>query len=117
MPRRKKTSLPVRIRERLRNLYGDLSAGNKRKLYRVAGTAAAVLILYAFMAGDTGLWRIARLHFEKDRLESQNHQLLVRLIDAEMTKKRLKNDPRYLEYIARTRHLLSRPGEIIYRFK
>jgi len=117
MPRRKKKSLPVRIRERLSEFYGDLSTGNRRKLYRVAGTAAAVLILYAFLAGDTGLWRIAKLHVEQNRLETENHELLVKLIDAEMIKKRLKNDRRYLEYIARTRHLLSRPGEIIYRFK
>ncbi len=53
----------------------------------------------------------------QQELKKENQQLLVKLIDADITKNRLRNDWNYIEYIARTKHLLSRPGEVIYRFK
>jgi cell division protein FtsB len=53
----------------------------------------------------------------KHQLKKENHLLLVKLVDAELTQRRLETDLNYIEYIARTKHFLSRPGEVIYRFR
>lgn len=49
--------------------------------------------------------------------QKENRRLLVRLVDTELTRNRLLNDMNYIEYIARTKHFFSRPGEVIYRIK
>jgi cell division protein FtsB len=84
---------------------------------RLILAAAGLLFAYSIFSGATGFVQIAKLHLEKSRLEQDNQELLARLVDFEITRKRLQDDQLFIEYIARTRHFLSRPGEIIYRFK
>jgi len=76
-----------------------------------------LFLIYAFFSGPYGFIRIAKLHIQKRDLVRENNRLLVELVDAELIQKRLKNDMNYIEYIARTRHYYSRPGEVIYRLK
>jgi cell division protein FtsB len=89
----------------------------RRILFRLLVVLVLVFLGYAFFGGTNGFIHIAKLQMKKKELARENQELLVKLIDADITRSRLKNDLNYIEYIARTRHLLSRPGEVIYRFK
>lgn len=114
-----KTGIFADIQNRLSELFpgSKLNLKLKGKLSHLILAAAGLLLLYSFFSGATGFVRIGKLHIEKSRLEKENHRLLAELVDTEITKKRLQSDLKYIEHIARTRHYLSRPGEVIYRFK
>ncbi len=105
------------IRQRIFDKFDNSARNNRRRLYRLVLAAFAVFLFVTLFIGDTGLIHIAQLHIEKKALKKENHQLLVKLIDADLIRNRLKNDPHFIEHIARTRHYMSRPGEVIYRFK
>jgi len=107
------------IKNSLVELYPDLKKKVKPYMNRphLILAAAGILFIYSFLSGAAGFIRIAELRFERSRLQKENQQLLAELVDCEITKKRLQNDDLFIEYIARTRHYLSRPGETIYRFK
>ncbi len=76
-----------------------------------------VFVVYSFLAGPYGLFRIMRLEDSKKELTAENRRLLVQIIDADMTRKRLTDDPHYIEYVARTRYLLARPNETVIRLQ
>ncbi len=117
MPRSLSKKTLKNIRKNLTRRISETNLGTRRKLFRIAAVFVVVFLAYSFLGGNTGFIRIAKLHIEKHRLTEENHNLMVELIDAEMTSSRLQNDLDYIEFIARTRHLLSRSGEIIYRIK
>lgn len=119
MPRygKKDKNLIGQIRRRIFQKFDNRAVNDRRRLIRYGLLALALIMFVSLFIGDTGFIRIGNLHLEKYQLEKANHQLLIELIDADMTRDRLKNDPRFIEYIARTRHFMSRPGEVIYRFK
>jgi len=116
---RQKKKLLTRIKNRISELFPGtkLSAKLRGRRPHLILAVAGLLLIYSFFTGTTGFIRIAKLHLEKNQLEKENRKLLARLVDVEITKKRLQNDPKYIEFIARTRHFLSRRGETIYRFK
>jgi len=105
------------LKETVSSLYKKADSGIRQRLPRIALLGAALLLLYGFFGSATGFIKIARMHLEKERLKEENQELLVKLVDAEITKKRLQSDMKFIEHIARTRHFMSRPGEVIYRFK
>jgi cell division protein FtsB len=117
MRRGKKKSLLTPIRQNLVKRLSNTDIRFRRKMLRGLLIFIGLFLIYSFFSGTYGFVRIAKLHLHNNRLEKENHQLLVKLIDADLTQKRLQNDLNYIEYIARTRHHLSRPGEVIYRFK
>ena len=114
-----KNKLLDNIRGKIAELFPGLKISNKLKKRRphIILAITGLVLIYSFFTGATGFVRIAKLHLEKNQLEQDNKKLLAKLVDVEITKKRLQNDPQYIEFIARTRHFLSRPGETIYRFK
>lgn len=116
---RQKKKLLDKIKGRISELFPGVKLSNKLRGRRphLILAFAGLLLIYSCFTGATGFVRIAKLHLEKNQLEKENQKLLVKLVDIEITKKRLQNDPKYIEFIARTRHFLSRPGETIYRFK
>ncbi len=116
---RHKKKLFDKLKNKISELFPGLKFNNKLKGRRphIILAITGLLLIYSFFTGATGFVRIAKLHLEKNQLEKDNQKLLAQLVDIEITKKRLRNDPQYLEFIARTRHFLSRPGETIYRFK
>jgi len=116
---RQKKKLLAKSKDKISELFPGLKLSNKLRGRRphIILAITGIVLIYSFFSGATGFVRIAKLHLEKNRLEKENHQLLAKLVDVEITKKRLKDDPQYIEFIARTRHFLSRPGETIYRFK
>ncbi|SYZ72112.1 hypothetical protein TRIP_C20227 [Candidatus Zixiibacteriota bacterium] len=126
MPRRKRKSLfSLFRRDKNRpsdrgDLLSRLSNSDqkfRRILFRVTAVMVIIFMGYAFFSGTFGFIHIAKLRAHKQDLIDENQRLLVKLIDADIARDRLQHDWYYIEYIARTKHLLSRPGEVIYRFK
>ena len=84
---------------------------------RVVG-AALVLLLFVALAvyGWHGVVRLQQMHEQLQSLERENVALrreaerLVQVID------RLRNDPAYLERIAREERGMVRPGETVLKF-
>lgn len=102
------------------NLMSRLSntgARARRIILMLLVIVIGAFMFYSFFSGSYGFARIVDLNVQKGKLIEENHQLLVKLINADITRYRLLNDTSYIEYIARTRHFLSREGEVIYRFK
>ncbi len=85
----------------------------RRSAVKWSALLFSVFVIYSFLAGPYGLFRIVRLQDKKAELITENRMLLVGIIDADMTRSRLTNDPHYIEYVARTRYLLARPGETL----
>jgi cell division protein FtsB len=117
MKRGKKKSLLEPIRLNLVEKLSNTDARLRRKVLRGLIIFVGLFLIYSFFSGTFGFIRIAKLHIEKNHLQQENKQLLVKLVTAEMIRKRLQDDMNYIEYIARTRHHLSRKGEVIYRLK
>jgi len=113
----KKKSLLSPIKQNLIKRLSNTEARFRRKMLRILVVVLVLFLAYSFFSGDYGFIRMIRLKAEKRHLTQENHRLLVNLVDIELTKKRLLYDKEFIEYIARTRHLYSHPGEVIYRFK
>jgi len=117
MPRKKKKSLIQPIKQNIAKRLSNTDIRIRRKALLGLVVFVGVFLLYSFFSGSYGFVHIAQLHAKKSHLEKENHQLLAQLVDAELISKRLLSDMDYIEYIARTRHYFSRPGEVIYRLK
>lgn len=119
MPNRKpkNKSLFTPLAQNLKKSLSNTDVRHRRTALRVLVIVIGIFLAYSFFSGPTGFIRIAKLHIQKRQLTRQNHELLVNLVDAEYTAKRLKSDMKFIEYIARTRHYFAKPGEVIYRLK
>ena len=80
----------------------------QRRWLMVAG-ALAVLFLPGFLHLQQLQERRRELHIEIERLRTQNAQMKLEM-------KLLKEDPLYIEQVARKKLGVAREGEIIYRF-
>ena len=89
----------------------------RRSIVRLSAFAFVGFVIYSFLAGPYGFFRLNRLESRRDQLIEENRRLLVDIVDADITRRRLKYDAHYQEYIARTRYLLARPGETVIRIK
>jgi cell division protein FtsB len=118
MPRRvkKQPSLFAPAGNLIKRL-SNTDAQLRRKITRYGLLTIAVLLLYSFMSGTYGIPRIIRLELERKALVRANHDLLIELIDADRVRDMLRNDPHYIEYIARTRYYMAYPNETIYRYR
>lgn len=114
---RKKTSFLDPIKQNLKARLSNTDVRVRRKVLRVLIIVVGIFMLYSSFAGPYGFVRIAKLHLQKHQLTNRNHELLVNLVDAELTCRRLQYDMKYIEHIARTRHFFARPNEVIYRLK
>ncbi len=121
MPRKKskksKKSLLEPLRQNVAKRLSNTDIRIRRKVLLGLVVFVGLFLLYSFFSGSYGFVRIAQLHARQHRLKKENRRLLVRLVDTELTRNRLLNDMNYIEYIARTKHFFSRPGEVIYRIK
>jgi len=114
---KKKKSLIAPIKQNLVDRLSNAGARHRRYLVRGLVVFVAVFLVWSFFSGDFGFIRIAKEHLKAHNLEKENQEILIKLVDSEQRIERLKTDYQYIEYIARTRHYLSRPGEVIYRFR
>lgn len=81
---------------------------------RIPVLTVAVLILYLFVSGQLGLWRLLSLWQLRGDLRAQQTELTVDVVDLEMRRQRLESDDSYIEEVARTEYHMSRPDEIVY---
>lgn len=108
------------LRPLVANLTQKLARSDSRLRRNVVRFSAFLFlgfVVYSFMAGSYGLFRISRLESRKVQLINQNRLLLARIVDSDYNRRRLKKDSHFIEYIARTRYHLSRPGEIVVRIQ
>jgi len=115
--KKNRKSLIEPIRQNIAKRLSNTDIRVRRKALLGLVVFVGLFLLYSFFSGSYGFVHIAQLHAKQNHLEKENHQLLAYLVDAEITKKRLLSDMNYIEYIARTKHYFSRPGEVIYRLK
>lgn len=118
MPRRikKKPSLLAPAGNLIRRL-SDTDKRLRRRVLTYSLWIVGVLFVYGLLFGTYSLPRIIKLHFKEQSLVEANRQLTVDLIDAVRQRKMLRDDPDYIEYIARTRYFMVRPDETVYRFR
>ncbi|MBD3401886.1 hypothetical protein GF420_03245 [candidate division GN15 bacterium] len=118
MPRRKKTKPTIfqPAGQFFKRLSGA-DARTRKKYVRWGLYFAALLFLYGTMVGTYSIPRIVRLQLEKQALIEANRQELITLIDAERVRDRLRDDPQFIELIARTQYHMIYPGETIYRYR
>jgi len=73
-----------------------------------------VLLLYIFIGGDYGLYRIYHLRRRTRELEAENAKLLEehkRLVEE---RRKLEGDLGYIEKLAREKYGMIKKGEIVY---
>lgn len=91
--------------------------GFKRKGIRLGVGLVIVYLIYLFCAGDYGLLRIRRLHDQRDALQAEYREIVAEAVDYSYYLRRIRNDPQFVEWLARTRYGFSRPGDVIYHLK
>jgi cell division protein FtsB len=91
--------------------------GFKRKSIQLAIYFCALYLVYLFCAGDYGLFRIYRLNQERHDLNENFRAIVAEAADYSYRLRRLKSDPHYVEWLARSRYGFSRPEETIYHLK
>ena len=118
MPRRvrPKTSLLSPAGSLLKRL-SDANIRLRRRIVHCSMWVIGLFFLYTLMSGTYGIPRIVRLKMEKEALIEDNRRRLVELVDSVREREMLKNDPAYIEQIARSRYYMARPNETIYRYR
>jgi len=91
--------------------------GFKRKSVRLGIGLAVLYLIYLFCAGDYGLIRIHRLTDQREELQAEYYSMVAQAVDYSYSLRRLKTDPHFVEWLARTRYGFSRPEETIYHLK
>lgn len=76
-----------------------------------------VLIGYLFVSTQIGLWRSWSLWRLRDNLDEQRLALSAQVIDLDTRKRLLLTDTLFIERVARSEYLLSRPDETIYEIE
>lgn len=119
--------MPRKIRRKKSNLLapaGSLikklsNADNRlrRRILHISLWALAGLFTVSLMFGTYSIPRIIKLELKKEALVETNRRLLVDLVDADRVRSLLRNDPVYIEEIARTRYYMVRPDETIFRYR
>ncbi len=118
MPRRikKKQSLLAPAGNLIKRL-SNTRARSRRKAVRYGLWAVGLFLVYSAMSGTYGIPRIIRLELKRSNLVESNRELTAELIDSDRIRDMLKNDPAYIEKIARTRYHMAYPNETLYRYR
>ncbi len=119
MPRRirKKQSFLVSLADNFRRRIEKTDMRLRRRVTRVGFWLISLLFLYSLISGTYGLPRIIKLELERRSLIEANRHLSADLVLADRTKQLLRSDSTFIEYIARTKYRMVKPGEIIYRYR
>jgi cell division protein FtsB len=118
MPRRirKKTSILAPAGNLLRKL-SDTDTRLRRRILKASLWVLGLAFAYSLMFGTYSIPRIARLTLQKRSLIETNRELTAQLVDADRMRDLLKSDREYIEYVARTKYFMVRPGETIFRYR
>jgi cell division protein FtsB len=85
-------------------------------MIRVSLWVVGLWFAYSLAFGTYSLPRIVRLELKKSHLIEANRRQTIELIDAVRTRRLLREDPDYIEQIARTRYFMVKPDETVYRY-
>lgn len=88
----------------------------KIRLIRITALLAALALAWLVFAPRSGLWSLLRQHSRLVELERKAVELEQDNKELEKEISRLKNDPSYLEEVARREHGLLKKNEYIYDF-
>lgn len=88
----------------------------KRNFWLFIGSLLALWMVYVFIAGDYGLLKVISLKRHEIRLRNELLRLRARKEVLLAETKRLKNDKKTIERIAREELGMIRQGEIRYQF-
>jgi cell division protein FtsB len=118
MPRRisKKPSILSPAGNLIRKL-SDTDIRLRRRVLKGSLWVLGLLFAYSLMFGTYSVPRISRLTLQKRSLIETNRELTAQLVDADRMRDLLKSDREYIEYIARTKYFMVRPGETIFRYR
>jgi cell division protein FtsB len=114
--KKNKTSILAPAGNLIRRL-SDTNVQVRRRLVRYSLWCIGLFLLYSFMSGTYGIPRIIRLELEKRALIEDNRLTAVALVDADRVRTMLRSDKTFIEYVARTRYHLTKPDEIVYRYR
>lgn len=92
----------------------SVSNGHKILLSLVALVLFNILLVIIF--GDRGLVEMSRLKEEKEQLLKDNRELAEKNLSLHREIERLKNDPAYIEHVARQELGMIGRDEVIVRF-
>jgi cell division protein FtsB len=73
-------------------------------------------VLYIYFGGNYGFLRLLSLKKEKGSIILETKRLQAQNMDLELEKEKLKNDPFYIEKVARERYGMAKEDEVIYKF-
>ena len=79
MRRSKRKTLLEPIKQNLAKRLSNTDARLRRSLLRALPIVVGLFLVFAFFSGDFGFIRIAKLHFEKRHLETENQRLMFYL--------------------------------------
>ncbi len=109
--------LTKKVTRQLISRLAEYEHGFKRKSIRIGVCIGVLYLVYLFCAGDYGLFRIHRQIDLRENLRAKYTETVVEAADYKYRLRRLRKDPHYVEWLARTRYGYSRPGETIYHLK
>ncbi|MEW5701908.1 MAG: septum formation initiator family protein [Candidatus Zixiibacteriota bacterium] len=89
-------------------------AGLPPRARKALWVTGGIVLLYLFVIGDRGAWRLLSLLRLRQELAAQELSLSAELVDLDTRHRLLESDTTYIEMIARTEYRLSRPDETIY---
>jgi cell division protein FtsB len=75
---------------------------------------AGAYLVYLSFVGDYGLLRIHRLYGQQAALKANYRAVVSEAVDCSIRLRRLRSDPYFLEWLARTRYGYSRRDEMIF---
>ncbi len=88
----------------------------RKKRFKLGVVLVAVLLLIAwFAAGQRGTFNLYRFASKKNQLQSEIKNLQEKKKELETLRDKIKNDPAYVEKIAREKYNMKKKGERVYQ--
>jgi cell division protein FtsB len=119
MPRRikKSRSFLGPLADNLKQRLKSTDTRVRRRIIKISFWVIVLLFMHSLVSGTYGIPRIIRLELERRSLIEANRELTADLVLADRRKRLLRSDSTFIEYIARTKYRMVRPGETIYRYR
>jgi len=105
----------MRKRNYIKNDRGSRTS-RRKKLLAAAGVLFALYLLASFIFGEMGLVKYYRMKAQYNSLTEETAELKQNNVGLRKDVYALKNDPAYVERIARDKLGLARKGEIVYYY-
>jgi len=85
-------------------------------IYWSLPVVASLYLLFSFFAGERGIIELIKIHERATRMQHEITSIQAENNQLSMEIEKLKNDPFYIERLAREKLGMVREGEWIYRF-